>query len=80
MHLVGEVEGRDCVLVDDMIDTAGTVVSAADLLMASPFMWNAEWLPQSPAIKAWFDRIRARPALQSAAAREAEAAARPETA
>ena len=54
--------------------------SAADLLMASPFMWNADWLPQSPAIKAWFDRIRARPALQAAAAREAEAAARPETA
>ena len=32
-EVVGEVEGRTCVLVDDMIDTAGTVASAASLLM-----------------------------------------------
>ncbi len=31
--VVGEVEGRDCVLIDDMIDTAGTICSAAELLM-----------------------------------------------
>ena len=33
MHLVGEVEGRDCILVDDMADTAGTLTEAADLLI-----------------------------------------------
>ena len=32
LHVVGEVEGRQCVLIDDMIDTAGTIVAAADLL------------------------------------------------
>jgi len=33
MHeLVGEVVGRTCVIVDDMIDTAGTIVQAADAL------------------------------------------------
>lgn len=33
MHeVVGEVSGRTCVLVDDMIDTAGTIVKAADAL------------------------------------------------
>jgi len=32
VEVVGEVEGRSCVLVDDMIDTAGTISSAADLL------------------------------------------------
>ena len=32
-EVVGEVEGRTCVLVDDMIDTAGTIVSAAELLI-----------------------------------------------
>jgi ribose-phosphate pyrophosphokinase len=31
--IVGEVEGRRCVLIDDMIDTAGTICSAAELLM-----------------------------------------------
>lgn len=32
MHLVGEVEGRDTVLVDDMVDTAGSLVHAAEAL------------------------------------------------
>ncbi|MBB5434469.1 ribose-phosphate diphosphokinase [Nocardiopsis composta] len=31
-EVVGEVEGRTCILVDDMIDTAGTIVKAADAL------------------------------------------------
>ena len=32
-RVVGEVEGRVCVLVDDMIDTGGTITKAADALM-----------------------------------------------
>ena len=32
VEVVGDVEGRVCVLVDDMIDTAGTIASAATLL------------------------------------------------
>src|SRR4029079_10353072 len=32
-EVVGQIEGRTCVIVDDMIDTAGTVVSAANLLI-----------------------------------------------
>ncbi len=34
MIVVGEVEGRACVLVDDMIDTAGTVAKGAEALAA----------------------------------------------
>ncbi len=33
MVIIGDVKGRDVVLVDDIIDTAGTITLAADLLM-----------------------------------------------
>jgi len=32
LDVVGEVEGRRCVIIDDMIDTAGTIVAAGELL------------------------------------------------
>ncbi len=32
MHIIGEVEGRDALLLDDMIDTAGTLTNAARAL------------------------------------------------
>lgn len=35
MNIIGGVEGKDCVLIDDMIDTAGTVVAAANALKAN---------------------------------------------
>ncbi len=34
-ELVGDVKGRTCLLVDDMIDTAGTIVAAAKALKAN---------------------------------------------
>ncbi len=33
MFLIGEVEGKDVIIVDDMVDTAGTLTKAADLMM-----------------------------------------------
>lgn len=32
MHIIGEVKGRTCILVDDMVDTAGTLCKAAEAL------------------------------------------------
>jgi ribose-phosphate pyrophosphokinase len=32
MYLIGDVKGKDAVIIDDMIDTAGTLVQAADAL------------------------------------------------
>jgi len=33
MHIIGDVAGKDCIIVDDMIDTAGTLCNAARAIM-----------------------------------------------
>jgi ribose-phosphate pyrophosphokinase len=35
MHIIGEVEGKHCLIVDDIIDTAGTLVKGAEALLAN---------------------------------------------
>ena len=32
MHIIGDVQGKNCVIIDDMIDTAGTLCAAAKAL------------------------------------------------
>ncbi len=32
MHIIGEVEGRSCIMIDDMVDTANTLCEAAEAL------------------------------------------------
>nr|WP_284732761.1 ribose-phosphate pyrophosphokinase [Larsenimonas rhizosphaerae] len=34
MHIIGEIKDRTCILVDDMVDTAGTLCKAAEALKA----------------------------------------------
>jgi ribose-phosphate pyrophosphokinase len=34
MHIIGEVKGQHCLIVDDLIDTAGTLVKGAEALLA----------------------------------------------
>lgn len=44
LHVVGEVEGKTCLIFDDMIDTAGTLVAAKEALLrhgASPDIYAA---------------------------------------
>jgi ribose-phosphate pyrophosphokinase len=35
IQIIGEVEGKNVVIVDDMVDTAGTITKAADMMKAS---------------------------------------------
>lgn len=34
MHIIGDVEDRDCLIIDDLIDTAGTLVKGCDALLS----------------------------------------------
>ncbi|HEY3940880.1 MAG TPA: ribose-phosphate diphosphokinase [Acidimicrobiales bacterium] len=60
-HVVGNVEGRHCVLIDDMIDTAGTICAAAELLAdaGAADIWAMATHPllSDPAV----DRLKAAP-------------------
>ena len=33
MNIIGDVRGRNCIMVDDLIDTAGTLVKGAEALL-----------------------------------------------
>ncbi len=35
MQIIGDVKGKDVVIVDDMVDTAGTITTAADIMKAA---------------------------------------------
>ena len=35
MQIIGDVEGKNVVIVDDMVDTAGTITKAADIMKAA---------------------------------------------
>ncbi|UYV38440.1 glutathione S-transferase family protein [Rhodobacteraceae bacterium D3-12] len=58
-RLAGALEADDWLV--------GETFSAADLLMASPFVWMPSLLPDHPGVKAWAERCQARPSAQFAA-------------
>ncbi len=35
MHIIGDVKGRNCLIVDDIVDTAGSLTKAAEALLAA---------------------------------------------
>jgi ribose-phosphate pyrophosphokinase len=63
-RVVGDVKGRICVLVDDMIDTGGTIVKATDALMndgaAGVIIAATHAILSDPAV----DRLKNCPAME----------------
>src|SRR5882762_5510406 len=61
VNVVGEVEGKDCLIPDDMIDTAGTITEAAAALRrlgaGRIFAFATHALLSGPAV----ERLRASP-------------------
>lgn len=53
----------------------GDKVSAADLLLVSPFLWIPDATPDDPSVHAWVSRCKALPSYARAEAFDAEAAA-----
>ena len=55
MHVIGEIDGRNCVIMDDMIDTAGTLVKAAEVLKERGakrvFAYCTHPIPSGPAVE-----------------------------
>ena len=35
MHIIGDVEGKDCLILDDIVDTAGSLVNATEALLGA---------------------------------------------
>ena len=33
MNIIGDVRGKDCIIIDDIIDSGGTIINAADALV-----------------------------------------------
>ena len=70
---VAEVEKR---LTDTFADgrpyLLGESLSAADLIVQSPYMWFPDGAPDDARVKAWIDRVAARPSYSWVAAFEAE--------
>src|SRR6478609_1058011 len=64
MHVVGDVHGKTCLIIDDIIDTAGTLVKTADALLANGaaavYACASHAVLSGPAI----DRIAASPLQQ----------------
>ena len=64
LNVVGEVEGKDCLIPDDMIDTAGTVTEAAralkDLGARDIYVCATHALLSGPAV----ERLQAAPIVE----------------
>ena len=36
MNIIGNIDGKNCIIIDDMIDTAGTICNAANAILSGP--------------------------------------------
>jgi len=58
LHVIGEVEGKTAILIDDMVDTAGTMVEAADALKKHGALELYAWAPHAILSGSAVERIK----------------------
>ncbi|MEL6538816.1 MAG: ribose-phosphate diphosphokinase, partial [Bacteroidota bacterium] len=61
MEVIGEVKGADVVIVDDLIDTAGTLCKAADMLMQEGAASVRAYITHGVLSGSAYERIEASP-------------------
>jgi ribose-phosphate pyrophosphokinase len=59
MNIIGDVSGRRCILFDDIVDSAGTLCSAADALIAAGAIEVAAYVTHGVLSGAAIDRVKA---------------------
>ena len=72
---IGEMAETLAQALDGRPYLMGDEYSAADLLLASPFAWFRDAVPDHPAIRAWVDRTQDRDSVRRTQKRDATAAA-----
>ncbi len=61
MNIIGEVEGRDCIMLDDIVDSAGTLCNAAVALMAAGAKTVAAYVTHGVLSGGAVERVEASP-------------------
>ena len=65
MNIIGDVSGHDCILIDDIVDSGGTLVNAADALLKAGATEVTAYITHGVLSDGAAERIAASPSSRS---------------